>query len=100
MRALVRVSPKSSAGVTVSNVPGPRQTLYTLGGPVENIISVGHMKYAAGLNMTVWSYSDQLNFGLYTCGETCTDLWRVADSVNESFEELRKAAAREAARIP
>ncbi len=99
MRALVRVSPKSSAGVTISNVPGPRQTLYTLGGPVENFVSVGHMKYAAGLNMTFWSYADQLNVGLYTCGEACTDLWRVADCVNEAFEELLKAAAHEAARI-
>ncbi len=99
MRALVRLCPKSSAGVTVSNVPGPRHTLYTLGGPVENFISVGHMKYAAGLNMTVWSYADQLNVGLYTCGEAFPDLWRVADCVNESFEELRKAAAHEAARV-
>ena len=99
MRALVRLRPELSAGVTVSNVRGPARELYAEGGPVENFVSVGHMKYAAGLNVTVWSYADKLNFGLYACGETTPDLWRVAEFVNESFEELRKAAGREAARV-
>ena len=99
MHVLVHLRPEWPAGVTVSNVPGPARELYAEGGPVENFVSVGHMKYAAGLNVTVWSYAGKLNFGLYTCGETTRDLWRVADCVNESFEELRKAAAREAARV-
>jgi diacylglycerol O-acyltransferase len=99
MRTLVRLRPEAPAGVAVSNVPGPAVQLQAPGGPVENFISVGHMKYAAGLNTTVWSYAGRLNVGLYTCGEAVPDLWRVADCVNESFEELRKAAAREASRI-
>jgi hypothetical protein len=69
------------------------------GGPIETLISVGHMKYMAGLNLTVWSYGDQLNVGLYTDAEVAPDLWRVSGCVNEAFEELCKAAAREDARV-
>jgi WS/DGAT/MGAT family acyltransferase len=98
MRVLIRLRPEFPGGVTVSSVAGPAKQLHTLGGPVERFVSVGHMKYAAGLNMTVWSYAGQLNVGLYACAEAVPDLWRVADFVNESFEELRKAAARESAR--
>ena len=96
---MVRLRPELPGGMAVSNVPGPPKPLHTLGGPIERFVSVGHMKYAAGLNLTVWSYAGQLNVGLYTCAEAVPDLWRFADFVNESFEELRKAAARESARI-
>ena len=70
------------------------------GGVVEELVSVGHMKYAAGLNVTVWSYAEHLNVGLYACARAVPDLWRVADAMSDSFEALRKAAAREAARLP
>ncbi len=98
-RLFVRLRPDFPGGVTVSSVPGPREALHAPGGPVENLISVGHVKYVAGLNITVWSYAGKLNFGLYACPKTVPDLWRLAEFVNESFDELRKAATREAARI-
>jgi len=99
MRALIQVLPKPPGCICVSNVPGPQTTLMAPGGPVERLISVGHMKYAAGLNLTVWSYGDQLNVGLYSDAEAAPDLWRMAECVNEAFEELCKAAAREDTRI-
>jgi WS/DGAT/MGAT family acyltransferase len=99
MRTLVRVMPKPPGSICVSNVRGPRETLMAPGGPIETLISVGHMKYMAGLNLTVWSYRDQLNVGLYTDAEVAPDLWRVSGCVNEAFEELCKAAAREDARV-
>ena len=80
-------------------VPGPAGRLYAPGGPVENLISVGHVKYIAGLNVTVWSYDGRLNFGLYACARSVPDLPRLADMIAASFEELRKAATREAARV-
>ncbi|MDJ0851650.1 MAG: wax ester/triacylglycerol synthase family O-acyltransferase [Myxococcota bacterium] len=99
MRALVRWSDRLTPGITVSNVRGPAEVLHAPGGPVENFISVGHVKYAASLNVTVWSYAGQLNFGLYACTDAVPDLPRLSACVVESFEELGKAAAREAARL-
>ena len=98
-RLVVRVRPELPGGVCVSNVRGPESLLHTIGGPVENFVSVGHMKFMAGLNMTVWSYAGNLNVGLYGCAEAVPDLWRFAEFAVEAFEELSKAAAHEAARI-
>jgi WS/DGAT/MGAT family acyltransferase len=98
-RLFVRMNPEFTGGVTVSSVPGPRRRLHAPGGSVENLVSVGHVKYVAGLNITVWSYAEQLNFGLYACPSSVPDVARLADHINQSFEELRKAATHEAARI-
>jgi WS/DGAT/MGAT family acyltransferase len=98
-RAFVRMRPEFPGGITVTSVPGPAGRLYAPGGPVENLISVGHVKYIAGLNVTVWSYDGKLNFGLYACPRAVPDLPRLADMIATSFEELRKAATREAARV-
>ncbi|HJO23160.1 MAG: wax ester/triacylglycerol synthase family O-acyltransferase [Myxococcota bacterium] len=98
-RAFVRMRPEFPGGITVSSVPGPPDTLYAPGGPVENFISVGHVKYVASLNVTVWSYAGKLNFGLYSCARAVPDLDRLSDMIAASFEELRKAAAREATRL-
>lgn len=99
MRAVVRLRPRMTPGVTVSNVRGPEKVLHAPGGPVENLISVGHVKYAKSLNVTVWSYAGQLNFGLYSCAEAIPDLPRLSGFVAESFEELLEAAARESTRV-
>ena len=77
---------------------GPREALHTRGGPVENFVSVGHMKYSAGLNSTVWSYAGNLNFGFYACPQAVPELGALSDAVAESFEELSKLAARADAR--
>jgi WS/DGAT/MGAT family acyltransferase len=99
MRALVRLRRDLQPGVVVSSVAGPREPLRVEGGSLENFVSVGHLKYAAGLNITTWSYAGRLNFALYACPRSIPDLARVAESVAVSFEALSKAAAREASRI-
>jgi diacylglycerol O-acyltransferase len=76
----------------VSNVRGPTSTLYTSNGPIENLVSVGHVKVVVALNITVWSYVDKLNFGLYTDGEAFPELGDVADHIDEAFAELHEAA--------
>jgi diacylglycerol O-acyltransferase / wax synthase len=72
----------------VSNVRGPTSTLYTTDGPIENLVSVGHVKVVVALNVTVWSYVDKLNFGLYTDGDAFPDLDEMADHIDRAFEEL------------
>jgi hypothetical protein len=85
--------------VVVSNVRGPAEPLAAAGGSVENLVSVGHVKWVSGLNVTVWSYTGQLNLGLYAAADAFPDLGRVASHLGDSFEELAKAAARESARV-
>jgi len=45
-----------------------------------------------GLNITVTSYRDHLDFGLIACRELVPDVWRFEDLFAESLEELVKAA--------
>ena len=99
VRRVARFRPELSGGVVVSNVRGPEQPFAVGAGSVENLVSVGHVKWVSGLNVTAWSYAGQLNLGLYACADAFPDLGRVAVLLGESFEELVKAAARERARV-
>jgi hypothetical protein len=45
-----------------------------------------------GLNITVQSYRDHLDFGLIACRELVPDIWRFADLFAEALEELVKRA--------
>ena len=99
VRRVARLRPRLSGGVVVSNVRGPERPLAAAAGSVENLISVGHVKWVSGLNVTAWSYAGQLNLGLYACADAFPELGHVAALLGESFEELVKAAARERARV-
>ena len=99
VRQIARLRPRLSGGVVVSSVRGPAEPLAAPGGAVENLVSVGHVKWVSGLNVTAWSYAGKLNLALYACADAFPDLGRVAELLAESFEELVKAADREAARV-
>jgi diacylglycerol O-acyltransferase / wax synthase len=91
MRWIGRMT-RVSGGVIVSSVAGPRKPLYAGPAAIENFVSVGHMKYVAGLNVTVWSYADKLNFAIYACRDAVPDAWPIAEAIDEAFAELVAAA--------
>jgi diacylglycerol O-acyltransferase / wax synthase len=72
----------------VSNVPGPREPLYVAGARMESIYSVGPVLEGIGLNVTVWSYLDQLNVGVVACREHLPRLWEITDALHASLAEL------------
>ena len=77
----------------ISNVPGPRQTMYCVGAPATHYFPVSIPYHGCALNITVHSYLDQLDFGLIACSETVPDAQRIADYVVEDFAAMRKADA-------
>ncbi len=79
--------------VIISNVPGPRQPLYLSGGVVEHYYPVSGVAEGLGLNMTVQSYLDNLDFGLVACRELVPDLWDLCDLLPIALQELLEAAA-------
>jgi len=79
--------------VVISNVPGPRMPLYIAGARLDALYSVGPILEGIGLNITVWSYLDQMNFGLIACKDAMPDLWDLADGLHDALEELQKAVA-------
>jgi diacylglycerol O-acyltransferase len=82
--------------VVISNVPGPRESLYCAGAQMQTFFPVSAVADGQGLNITVQSYRDHLDWGLIACRELVPDLWRFKDLFNESLEELVKAVARAA----
>ena len=77
----------------ISNVPGPKQTMYCVGAPATHYFPVSIPYHGCALNITVHSYLDQLDFGLIACSETVPDAQRIADYIVEDFAALRKADA-------
>jgi WS/DGAT/MGAT family acyltransferase len=79
--------------VVISNVPGPREPLYCAGAELMTYYPVSAVAEGQGLNITVQSYRDHLDFGLISCRELVPDLWDLAGSFPEALEELEKWAA-------
>ncbi|HTR12991.1 MAG TPA: wax ester/triacylglycerol synthase family O-acyltransferase [Roseiarcus sp.] len=77
----------------ISNVPGPRQTMYCVGAPATHYFPVSIPYHGCALNITVHSYLDQLDFGLIACSETVPDAQRIADFIAEDFAAMRVADA-------
>jgi hypothetical protein len=74
--------------VVISNVPGPRAAMYFSGARMTNYIPVSMVTDAMGLNITVHSYLDRLDFGLIACRELVPDLWDLADLHIAELERL------------
>jgi predicted RNase H-like HicB family nuclease len=53
-----------------------------------------------GLNMTVMSYLDHLDFGLVACSDLIPNVWDLADGLADALEELKKAADTHSASSP
>ena len=79
--------------VVISNVPGPRQTMYCVGAPATHYFPVSIPYHGCAVNITVQSYLDQLDFGLIACSETVPDAQRIADFIVEDFAAMGKANA-------
>jgi WS/DGAT/MGAT family acyltransferase len=78
--------------VTISNVPGPDFPLYSAGARMVAMYPMGPIMDGGGLNMTVMSYMGTMFFGLVACRETVPQVQLIADGLQSSLDELRKAA--------
>ena len=81
----------ASANVTISNVPGPRQTLYAAGAELLNIYPVSIAAHGLALNITVQSYRDQMDFGLIAGANVLPDVNKLARMFPIEFEALEAA---------
>ena len=78
--------------LNISNVPGPRERGRVGGALVTEIYSVGPLTAGSGLNITVWSYVDQLNISVLSDGATVKDPHEVTEAMIADFIEMRRAA--------
>jgi len=76
----------------VSNVPGPPIPLYMCGAKVTAIYPSSVILEGMGLNVTVISYQDRLDFGLHVDPDLVPDPWLLADGVQEALGDLMEAS--------
>jgi len=77
--------------LVISNVPGPPFPLYFAGAELKAAYPMGPVMEGAGLNITVMSYRDSVDFGFMVCDDLLPDVWDLADAVQPAFAELYDA---------
>jgi WS/DGAT/MGAT family acyltransferase len=82
------------ANMVISNVPGARQQMYLNGAPLVGTFPVSAIAMSVGLNATLTSYNDRMDFGFVGNGATMYDLPELARHVQEAYEELKSAASK------
>jgi WS/DGAT/MGAT family acyltransferase len=94
MRTATRLTGRYGTPVNliISNVPGPREPLYVAGAKLLHYYPVSTIVDGQGLNVTVQSYLDTLDFGLVSCRELVPDLWDMVDAMVDDVALLAKAA--------
>jgi diacylglycerol O-acyltransferase len=78
--------------LVVSNVPGPTSPMSIADARIVALYSMGPILEGIGLNVTVWSYVDSINFGLVSCPEFAPDLWALTDALSDELAVLVKRA--------
>jgi WS/DGAT/MGAT family acyltransferase len=74
--------------VTISGVRGPDFPLFCAGSRVTGLYPVGPIAEGTGLNVTVFSYQDTVQFGLLGCRRLVPDLAQLAIHIDDALGEL------------
>lgn len=74
--------------VVISNVPGSPAPLYLGGAKLLSHYPISAITDGAGLNITVLSYLDRLDFGIVADREQVGDAWPMIDGLRGALDEL------------
>ena len=85
------------ANVMISNVPGPSTPLYLGGARQRAQVPVSGVLDGIGINITVMSYQDSLEFGVVVDRELVDDPWTILDALRAGLAELAEHASRHTA---
>ena len=77
------------ANVVISNVPGPPVPLYMAGAKMLTNYPCSIVVHGVGLNITVQSYDQSLDFGLMADAVAMPEVRELADSLRVAFDDLR-----------
>ncbi|MGO9692906.1 MAG: wax ester/triacylglycerol synthase family O-acyltransferase [Mycobacterium sp.] len=87
-----REAPNKMMNVAVSSVAGPRERGHFGGAAVSEIYSTGVLSPGAPVNITAWSYVDQLGIAVLTDDQTFDDPHEATDALTAAFNELCSVA--------
>jgi WS/DGAT/MGAT family acyltransferase len=76
----------------VSNVPGPPFPLYLAGARLTGIFSASVILEGMGVNITIFSIDDRVDFGIQVDPELVPEPWDLAAAILDAVRELMAAA--------
>jgi diacylglycerol O-acyltransferase / wax synthase len=79
--------------LVVSNVPGPRAPLFLAGARLEAHYPVSAVVDGVGLNMTVMSYLDHVDFGIVADRDQIGDVWPLLRAAQHEVDRLAEELA-------
>jgi diacylglycerol O-acyltransferase / wax synthase len=74
--------------LVISNVPGPRSPLFIAGARLEAQYPVSAIVDGVGLNMTVMSYLDRVDFGIVADRDQLPDVWPLLRASQREVDHL------------
>jgi diacylglycerol O-acyltransferase len=74
--------------LVISNVPGPRTSLYCAGAEMISNFPVSVIVDGVGLNITVVSYKNRVDFGIVGDREQIDDAWAFLEGASHALTEL------------
>jgi diacylglycerol O-acyltransferase / wax synthase len=83
---------KPPANLVISNVPGPRDTLYFKGAKLVGYYPLSILMDGQALNITLCSHANQLDFGILGCRNAMPDLESLANYIGDAYNELKTLA--------
>ncbi|TKB49870.1 wax ester/triacylglycerol synthase family O-acyltransferase [Ferrimonas sediminicola] len=76
------------SNLIISNVPGPKEPRYLYGAPIRSITPFSLLLPGQSLNITMFSYNDQLNIGVTACQGALSDADRLVPYINRALTAL------------
>ncbi len=95
LASLTRLSfrlPQRSIVTVTTNVPGPRQTLHCLGRSLVEILPYVPIASTIRIGIAIFSYRDQITFGITGDYDTTADLDVLAQGISDGVATLLKEA--------
>ena len=87
-----------AVNLTISNTQGPPFPLYCAGARITALYPVSIPTHGVGLNVTVQSYMDSLDFGITAAQDAMPDADAFCDLIVASYEELAHSVQAEMAK--
>jgi diacylglycerol O-acyltransferase len=78
--------------LVISNVPGPRGTMYWNGARLEGLYPASIVLHGQALNITLVSYDGHLDFGIIACRRSLPHVQRLIDCLEVALCELEELA--------
>ncbi|HME74821.1 MAG TPA: wax ester/triacylglycerol synthase family O-acyltransferase [Mycobacterium sp.] len=86
-----------ACNLVISNVPGAKEPRYLNGARLLGIYPVSALAASIGLNATLTSYHDRMDFGFVANAAAIDDLTELARHTLQAYQELTEAAGKQPA---